>query len=169
MRPDLDIRPLRGNVDTRLRKLEGGEFDAIVLAVAGLRRLGLADRVTEALNPEEFVPAISQGALGVECRSEDTRTKTVLAELHSYDSALRVSAERGVMAAVGGDCKTPVGAYATRAGEQLDLLSFIASADLRAHARAAVRTAWPKSAESAFACGLALGAKLLGELALKRS
>ncbi len=168
IRPDLDIRSLRGNVDTRLRKLDSGEFDAIVIAVAGLKRLGLGARVTEALDPDGFVPAISQGALGVECRDDDERTKTVLASLHSNETALRVSAERGVMAAVGGDCKTPVGAYATRGSEGLDLRTFVASADLLVHARASTRVVWPQSTDAAFACGHALGTRLLAELARNR-
>jgi hydroxymethylbilane synthase len=168
LRPDLDVRPLRGNIDTRLRKLDSGDFDAIVLAVAGLNRLGLGARVTEALDSNTFVPAISQGAIGVECRSDDERTKMLFMQLHSAETATCVAAERGVMTAVGGDCKTPVGAYATRVAETLELRAFVASVDLAVHARVSTRTPWPQSGDAAFACGRALGANLLEKLARSR-
>ncbi len=168
-RPDLDIRSLRGNVDTRLRKLDSGEYDAIVLAVAGLKRLGLGDRITEALDPVVFVPAISQGALGIECRDDDVDTKTVLTKLHCAETAIRVDAERGVMSAVGGDCKTPVGAYATRNASTLELRAFVASGDLDSVVHRATIAAWPTDREAAFARGLTLGRSLLDAVANNRN
>ncbi len=168
-RPDLDVRSLRGNVDTRLRKLDAGEYDAIVVAVAGLKRLDLSARITEALDPFAFVPAISQGALGIECRDHDVETKTVLAKLHCTETGLRVAAERGVMAAVGGDCKTPVGAYATRATDRLAIRAFAASPDLVTTAHLATNVAWPSDSDAAFACGFALGQGLLETLSNNRN
>ena len=119
LRPDLEIRPLRGNVDTRLSKVDAGDYDAIVLAAAGLARLGLTDRVTDALAPEIFVPAVGQGALGIECREDDLETRELLARVHDEESAICVEAERGVLRALVGDCKTPIAAHAFRRAEIL--------------------------------------------------
>jgi len=130
-RPDLTIVPLRGNVDTRLRKLDDGEYDAIVLAHAGLRRLGLEARATEILSAEVSLPAVGQGALGIECREADTTTRELLAKLHHAATARTVRAERGVLAELEGDCKTPIGAFAERVeGEapELRLRAMIADA-----------------------------------------
>jgi hydroxymethylbilane synthase len=113
-RPDLVIVPLRGNVDTRLRKIDAGECDAIVLARAGLVRLGLADRATEILSPEVSLPAVGQGALGIESRADDDDTRARLAVLADPTTSRCVHAERGVLIALGADCKTPMGAYAER-------------------------------------------------------
>lgn len=114
-RPDLEIVPLRGNVDTRLRKLDEGEYDAIVLANAGLRRLGLGHRATQLLSADECLPAIGQGALGIECREADSATRALLTKLHHEETARAVRAERGVLMELEGDCKTPIGAFAERA------------------------------------------------------
>src|SRR5579863_2100169 len=111
-RPDLQVVPLRGNVDTRLRKVDAGEADAIVLARAGLVRLGLEDRATSVLEPNVSLPAVGQGALGIEARAKDERVLAVLASLHHAGTATCVAAERGVMEALEGDCKTPLGAHA---------------------------------------------------------
>ncbi len=132
-RPDLRIVPLRGNVDTRLRKLDEGEYDAIVLAHAGLRRLGLEARATEVLTAEASLPAVGQGALGIECREDDTATRELLVKLHHDTTARTVRAERGVLAELEGDCKTPIGAFAERIeashGIELRLRAMMADAD----------------------------------------
>lgn len=113
-RPDLTIRHIRGNVDTRIRKLraEGGEYDAIVLARAGLDRLGLSDQITEVVSHDTMLPAPGQGALGIECRSEDAAVLGMLARLHDPITAAAVGAERAFLAALNAGCNTPVGAIA---------------------------------------------------------
>jgi len=111
-RPDLVIRSLRGNVGTRLSKLDNGEYDAIILAVAGLNRLGLGSRVRTALSPETSLPAVGQGAVGVECRLDDTRTRALLAPLNHDDTAVRVKAERAMNTRLEGGCQVPIGSYA---------------------------------------------------------
>jgi hydroxymethylbilane synthase len=128
-RPDLQIGVLRGNVDTRLRKLDDGEIDAIVLAYAGLKRLGLSERATELLSPELMLPAVGQGALGIECRGGDDRVREALARTDDADTRLRVTAERAFMRAVGGSCQLPVAAYALREGEALWLRGMVADPD----------------------------------------
>ncbi|MEY4669458.1 MAG: hypothetical protein RL518_2157 [Pseudomonadota bacterium] len=118
MRPDLKIRIIRGNVDTRLKKLraEGGEYDAIVLARAGLSRLGLEKEITQILRDEEMLPAPGQGALGIECRSNDVELLTMLQKLHDPDTAAEVSAERIFLQRLGAGCNTPVAARAKVSG-----------------------------------------------------
>ncbi len=111
VRPDLRVSDVRGNVDTRLRKLREGQYDALVLAEAGLRRLGLADQITEILPREQILPAVGQGALGLETRSDDTGTRSVLARLDHPPTHWSVLAERGLLAALRGGCLAPVGAW----------------------------------------------------------
>jgi len=111
LRPDLEVRPLRGNVDTRLRRLDDGEYDALVLAGAGLTRLGLADRITEVLAPPRFWPAVSQGALVVQVRAGDDRVTARLAALDEAASHAAVRAERACLAALAGGCLAPIGAW----------------------------------------------------------
>lgn len=120
-RPDLRIEPLRGNLDTRLRKLDEGQFDAIVLAAAGLKRLGLQARIRAVFEPVEMLPAAGQGALGIEIRSDRTDVQQALAPLVHQATWLRVAAERAVSRAMGGSCSMPLAAYATLAGEQLQI------------------------------------------------
>jgi hydroxymethylbilane synthase len=108
----LEIRPLRGNLDTRLNRVRGGDLDAIVVARAGLARLGRLDDVTEALDPVQMVPAAAQGALAVECRAEDRRLAALLAELDDADSRAAVTAERALLAELEAGCSAPVGAIA---------------------------------------------------------
>ncbi|MDP9033982.1 MAG: hydroxymethylbilane synthase [Myxococcota bacterium] len=156
-RPDLDVVPLRGNVDTRLRKVDAGECDAIVIAMAGLVRLGLEQRATEVLSASVSLPAPGQGALGIQCRSDDEATRTVLERLHDGDAATCVAAERGVLMAVGGDCKTPLGAYAERAGGDLRLIAFIARPDGSGLHRSERRFPWPISEDVARDVGVELG------------
>jgi hydroxymethylbilane synthase len=161
VRPDLNIVPLRGNVDTRLRKVDEGQTDAIVLARAGLVRLGLAARATEILEPSVCLPAVGQGALGIEARADDVATHALLAPLEHADTAMAVSAERGVMIAAQGDCRTPIGAYAHRTESgSLHLEAFIAQPD-GSQLRSGERTiAWPSKAPDAEALGRDLGAEL---------
>ena len=159
-RPDLVIEPIRGNVDTRLRKCEEGVVDAIVLARAGLVRLGLAERATEVLDVTVSLPAIGQGALGVEQREGDERVARLLARVNHPPTALAVAAERGVMKAVSGDCQTPVAAYALESGGELWLRGLLAEPDGSRLRRAERRVAWPANEADAQAVGLDLGAEL---------
>jgi hydroxymethylbilane synthase len=110
--PGCEILQLRGNVNTRLAKLDAGEYDAIVLAAAGLKRLGMAERVTQYLEPEISLPAIGQGAIGIECRSDDPRVNALVAVLHDEDTACRVSAERAMNERLQGGCQVPIAGYA---------------------------------------------------------
>jgi hydroxymethylbilane synthase len=161
-RADLVTVPIRGNVDTRLRKVDAGECDAIVLARAGLVRLGLENRATEVLSTDVSLPAVGQGALGIECRDDDEKTRAVLAKLHHADTATCVAAERGVLVALEGDCKTPIAAHAKRAGTSMRLRAFIANADGSNVRRGDRTVSWPKSEDEAAAIGRDLGAELLG-------
>jgi hydroxymethylbilane synthase len=160
VRPDLQIVPVRGNVDTRLRKLDAGEVAAIVLARAGLLRLGLGDRATEVLSPDVCLPAVGQGALGVETRAADEETRAVLRAVHDPETAVRVAAERGVLVALGGDCKTPMAAYAEREGGELRVRAFIAEPDGSRLRRGERRVAWPANEDDAKEVGAALGREL---------
>jgi hydroxymethylbilane synthase len=121
LRPDLKIEPLRGNLDTRLRKLDEGQYDAIVLAAAGLKRLGLGQRIRQVFEPEQMLPAAGQGALGIEVRSSRSDLLEILGPLAHQGTWLAVAAERAVSRAMGGSCSMPLAAYATFAGEFLQL------------------------------------------------
>jgi hydroxymethylbilane synthase len=160
-RPDLTILPLRGNVDTRLRKVDEGEADAIVLAGAGLRRLGLSGRATETLSVEVSLPAIGQGALGIECREDDAPMRQRLAALHDLTTAVCVAAERGVLIALEGDCRTPIAAHAdTMTDGNLRLRAFAAEPDGSRLRRGERTAAWPASEAEAHELGLALGSAM---------
>jgi len=111
-RPDLNIIDLRGNVNTRLQKLDDGDYDAIILAAAGLKRLGMEDRITECLSPEISLPAIGQGAVGIECRRDDDWVNELLAPLNDRDTAIRVRAERSLNHRLQGGCQVPIAGYA---------------------------------------------------------
>lgn len=128
-RPDLTIAPLRGNVDTRLRKLRSGEWDAIILAAAGLTRLGLQAQITETLSLDVMLPAPGQGALAVQCRAEDIKTIGLLAAIHDPLTFASVTAERTFLAALGGGCTLPVGAFAQKNNGQIILTGGVISAD----------------------------------------
>jgi hydroxymethylbilane synthase len=119
LRPDLKIVTFRGNVDTRLRKLEEGVADATLLAIAGLRRLGLETRATALIETEEMLPAIAQGAIGVETRMGDERMGVYLAPLHHEQTSICVAAERAFLAELDGSCRTPIAGLATLNGETL--------------------------------------------------
>jgi hydroxymethylbilane synthase len=112
LRPDLVIEPVRGNIDSRLKKLESGEYDAILLAAAGLSRMGWQDRVTAYLPAEICLPAVGQGALGIECREDDEELRKLLALYNDERTALTVTAERTFLGALNGGCQVPIGAYA---------------------------------------------------------
>jgi len=128
-RPDLVIKSLRGNVNTRLRKLDEGEYDAIILAASGLARLELSERIRAAIDPSDSLPAIGQGALGIECRSDDARVNALLAPLHHADTADRVWAERAMNARLEGGCQVPIGGYAVLDGDSLWLRGLVGSVD----------------------------------------
>lgn len=129
VRPDLRAEEIRGNVDTRLRKLDEGQFDAIVLAEAGLRRLGLTDRITHRLSVELMLPAVGQGALGIECRSDDANILAVLSPLDDLATRAAVTAERALLARLRGGCTAPVGAWGTVVGGQVYLEAVVLSVD----------------------------------------
>jgi hydroxymethylbilane synthase len=128
-RRDLEVVVLRGNVDTRLRRWHEGDFDAIVLAAAGLARLGIAEPSATPLSPEELLPAVGQGALALECRTDDAATRARLAALDHGPSARAVTAERAFLRAIGGDCNTPLAAHATVDGERLHLRAQVSDLD----------------------------------------
>jgi hydroxymethylbilane synthase len=124
-RPDLEIRFLRGNVNTRLAKLDAGEYDAIILAAAGLLRLGFEDRITSAISVDDSLPAGGQGAVGIECRSIDSEIHALLAPLHHQDTATRVTAERALNKHLNGGCQVPIACYAVLEGEQIWLRGLV--------------------------------------------
>jgi hydroxymethylbilane synthase len=129
LRPDLVIEDLRGNLDTRLRKLDEGQFDAIVLATAGLNRLGMSTRVTSFFSPEEMLPAVAQGALGLELRREDPETLGFISFLHDRETAVAVEAERSFLKRLEGGCQVPLGAFAELRDGNLLVTGLIASID----------------------------------------
>lgn len=129
LRPDLNIQPLRGNVDTRLKYLDEGKFSAIILAVAGLQRLGLQQRITEYLSPPLFLPAVGQGALGIECRINDRETCELIKILNDEESQLCVNAERALNAHLEGGCQVPIAAYARLENNLLHLQGMVGSLD----------------------------------------
>lgn len=129
LRPDLRIESLRGNVQTRLRKLDDGQFDAILLAAAGLKRLGLEQRIRYALPPEVSLPAVGQGAVGIECREGDAATEALLAPLNDRDSWDRVSAERAMNHRLEGGCQVPIAGYAELQSDRLWMRALVASED----------------------------------------
>jgi hydroxymethylbilane synthase len=160
-RPDLEVVGIRGNVDTRLRKAESGELDAVVLARAGLNRLGWGARATEDIAPEVMLPAVGQGALGIEQRADDRAVSELLAPLSHPDTKILVTAERGVMLAINGNCTTPVAAFGLRQGDALFLRAFLAEPDGSRPRSVQTTVPFPESAEAAAKIGQALGAELL--------
>lgn len=128
-RPDVRVVPLRGNVDTRLKRLEAGDFDAIVLAAAGLARMGWLNRVTEFLPPERVIPAVGQGALAVECRADDDEVLALVARLNDCDTERAVRAERAFLHRLNGGCQVPLGAHAVVEGDRVRLTGFVGAPD----------------------------------------
>ncbi len=137
-RPDLHVRPIRGNVDTRLRRVADGDVDGVVLAAAGLTRLGRAGEIAELLDPRTFTPAVGQGILAVQARADHARVMSLLAGLDHQDTRACAAAERAVADEVGAGCQYPFGAYARVAGDRLEIDAFLALVDdgavIRAHA-----------------------------------
>jgi len=138
LRPDLQLRELRGNVGTRLRKLDEGQYDAILLAHAGLSRLGLKARISESFAVDVFIPAIAQGVIGIECREDDAATRQQLAPLHNTAAATRLAAERALNARLGGACTVPVAGHALLQGSRLRLDALVAAPDGSRVVRAAL-------------------------------
>jgi hydroxymethylbilane synthase len=128
-RGDLRVVPLRGNVETRLRKLESGEVDATILALAGMKRLGLMKHATRVMSRDEFLPAVGQGAIGIEARESDTRTRDVLARVNHDDTFAALSAERAFLAVLDGSCKTPISGHATLSGDTVSFRGLVARPD----------------------------------------
>ncbi|GBL03559.1 porphobilinogen deaminase [Glaciecola sp. KUL10] len=144
-RPDIVIKDLRGNVNTRLSKLDNGDYDAIILAAAGLIRLEMHDRIKHELSPEVSLPAVGQGAVGIECRNDDKELIAIIAALQDKQTAIRVTAERAMNARLEGGCQVPIGSFATIEGEVLTLNGLVGSVDgqtiLRAEASGPVSEA----------------------------
>jgi hydroxymethylbilane synthase len=155
----LDIQPLRGNVPTRLKKLDDGQYDAVILAAAGLKRLGLEDRITLVLPPAECLPAPGQGALGIECLAARADLVALLAPLNDSATARCVAAERAFSRALSGSCNVPLGAYAELDGERLRLRGFVGAPD----GSRTVSGEQAGPAAAAEALGAALAERLRGE------
>ena len=134
LRPDLEVVTFRGNVQTRIRKLQEGQADATLLALAGLNRLGLQAEATQIFEVDEVLPAVAQGAIGVECRSDDAETLRRLAAIHCDQTAICVTAERAMLAALDGSCRTPIAGYATLAEDQLTLAGMLEGGEENARA-----------------------------------
>ncbi len=167
-RPDLRVEPIRGNVGTRLGKLESGEYDALLLAGAGLKRLNMIDRIAEYLEVEDSLPAAGQGALGIECLAESEHVQALLAPLNDSRVSACVSAERFVSAGLGADCSAPLGAYAELRGDSLHLRAVLASPDGSRLLRAAATGADPVAVAAEVVAALLAqgGAELLDSLDL---
>jgi hydroxymethylbilane synthase len=147
LRPDLDVRDLRGNVDTRLRKVESGEYEAVLLAKAGLDRLGLSQRITETLSPESFLPAVGQGAIGIECRLGDEDTSEMVSRLDDGGTRSAIIAERSLLRAVQGGCQVPLGAWARMERGELVLEACVCSVDGTQYVRERASAPAEKAAE----------------------
>lgn len=157
LRPDLVVEDLRGNVDTRIKKMMDGQFEAIVMATAGMSRLGLSVPFMTPLTPPDFIPAVGQGALGVECREDNTELCTLLSKLNDPVSALRVGAERAFSRRLNGGCQSPIAGYATFEDYTLRLTGLVLSLDGTREFRGEIAGA-PEEAET---LGLALAEELL--------
>jgi hydroxymethylbilane synthase len=159
LRPDLEVESIRGNLDTRLRKLDEGKYDAIVLASAGLRRLGWENRIAELLDPDVMCPAVGQGALAVETRDDNGPAQRIAKTLDHSDTRIAVTAERAVLASLGGGCQVPIGAHATVDRENVYLRAIVVSPD----GTEIVRKRATGARADAAAVGQALGEQLLAE------
>ncbi len=157
--PGCEILSLRGNVNTRLAKLDAGEFDAIVLAAAGLKRLGFDGRITETLPVETSLPAMGQGAIGIECRAGDARVNAWVLSLHDAETALRVTAERAMNERLQGGCQVPIAGFAELAGGRLRLRGLVGSPDGRQMVRGEIEGPSGQARE----LGIALAEELLGK------
>lgn len=156
-RPDLQILDLRGNVNTRLSKLDNGDFDAIILAAAGLQRLGMQERIRQELSPDTCLPAIGQGTIGIEVRAGDQRILELLANLECPRTRSRVEAERALNAGLNGGCQAPVAGFATLDGDQLTLTGLVATTD----GRRVLKSSATDTASKAGAIGKRIALQLL--------
>jgi hydroxymethylbilane synthase len=129
MHRGVSIETLRGNLDTRIRKLDEGQYDTIILAAAGLRRLGWADRISELIPVDVMIPAVGQGALAIETRDDDGEARNLARTLEHEPSRIAITAERAFLAVFGGGCQVPIGAHATVSGSQIHLRAFVSEPD----------------------------------------
>ena len=159
LRPDLDIRSLRGNVGTRLSKLDNGDYDAIILASAGLIRLGLADRIASFIDVEQSLPAAGQGAVGIECRTDDMQVQTLLAPLADAETTYCVRAERAMNNHLQGGCQVPIGGYAVLQQGQLYLRALVGDID----GSRIIRAEGKSPVENAEALGVQIAEQLLAQ------
>ena len=159
LRPDLDIRSLRGNVGTRLSKLDNGEYDAIILASAGLIRLGLAERIASFIEVEQSLPAAGQGAVGIECRIDDEEVKALLAPLADATTTTCVLAERAMNTRLQGGCQVPIGGYAIEQNGEIFLRALVGETD----GSAIIRAEGKSTAENAEALGVTIAEQLLAQ------
>lgn len=127
--PSLQVVDLRGNVETRLRKLEEGQIDGVIIAVSGLKRLDLASKINQIFSTESFIPAVAQGVIGLECRADDKNMLSIIQSINHQETAICVNAERSFLQAIGGDCTTPVGAYAEIIGSEVRIRAFLERMD----------------------------------------
>jgi hydroxymethylbilane synthase len=163
LRPDLVIKDVRGNIDTRFRKLDDGEYDALVLAVAGLRRLKLADRISAIIPSAEMLPAIGQGAIGLETRANDQLTNKIAAAVDDEVTRLECTAERSLLRTLGGGCQLPIAGHATITGGQICLEGLVADVT----GTRVIRDQLTGTGNQAQEIGAALGQRLLEQGALK--
>jgi len=154
LRSDLEMLEMRGNVDTRLRKLDEGQYDAICLAAAGLRRLGLAGQITEYFDTRDVLPAAGQGSLALQTREDDAATLAAVAPLHDEATGLAVRAERAVLAALGGGCQLPLGVFATVQDSRIAIRAMLSSLDGATIIRAEANGASPEEVGMQAACEL---------------
>jgi hydroxymethylbilane synthase len=162
-RPDLDVTPLRGNIDTRVRKLEAGDYDAIVLAAAGLGRIGVDPKSLPphaAIDPSVMLPAVAQGVLAIEARADDARVKGLLLPLDHHETRIRATIERGVLKALGADCTVPLAAFSERVGDRFSVRAWLDDVEGGHRADVAASEAIASS-EEAHALGDRLGRRLL--------
>jgi hydroxymethylbilane synthase len=159
LRPDLHVEPLRGNVNTRLAKLANGDYDAIILAAAGLERLELQHHISQQFSPEEMLPAAAQGVLGIECLANKSELRAVLAKLNDPVSVITTTAERTIARALEASCQSPVAAYATVSGETLELTALVAHPD----GSRSIRDSVSGKAADAEKLGKSLAARLLAK------
>jgi hydroxymethylbilane synthase len=158
LRPDIAVVPFRGNVETRIRKLDAGEVDATLLALAGLKRLGLADKATALLDVDDFPPAVGQGAVTIEARGDDARTLGLLAKIDHGDTSVALLAERAFLAVLDGSCRTPIAGHAVLDGDRLSFRGMI----LRPDGSETFETTRAGSRRDAVALGADAGAELKG-------
>jgi hydroxymethylbilane synthase len=156
LRPDVSVVPLRGNVETRLRKLEAGEVDATLLALAGLKRLGLADKATALLDVQEFLPAAGQGAITIEARADDARARAFLAKIDHADTSVALACERAFLGVLDGSCRTPIAGHAVIDGDAVSFRGMI----LRPDGSEAFETSRAGQRRDAVALGADAGAEL---------